>query len=85
MRCSTKLSLQAKLVALLWPNYTHNDVKMVVLASILVSRHVQRGGRRVLEHLPLCTVMPKVPFCQGNLFFFFFYFFKHPSVKACPM
>ncbi len=32
------------------------------------------GGRRVLEHLPLCPVMPKVPFCQGNFFFFFFFF-----------
>ncbi len=40
----------------------------------LTLRHVQRGGRRVLEHLPLCSMMPKVPFCQGNFFFFFFFF-----------
>ncbi len=40
----------------------------------LLSRHVQRGGRRVLEHLPLFPLMPKVPFCQGNFFFFFFFF-----------
>ncbi len=47
----------------------------------VLDRHVQRGGRRVLEHLPLCTMMPKVPFYQG----IFFIFIKHPSVKACPM
>ncbi len=34
-------------------------------------RHVQRGGRRVLEHLPLCTWCPKCPFIKA--FFFFFY------------
>ncbi len=31
-------------------------------------RHVQRGVRWVLEHLPLFPLMPKVPFCQGNFF-----------------
>ncbi len=35
--------------------------------AILSSRHVQRGVRWVLEHLPLFPVKPKVPFCQGDL------------------
>ncbi len=50
------------------------------------SRHVQRGERWVLEHLPLFPLMPKVPFCQGNLFFYFLFFaIKRPFVKACPI
>ncbi len=33
------------------------------------TRHVQGGGGRwVLEHLPLFPLMPKVPFCQGNIY-----------------
>ncbi len=39
------------------------------------SRHVQRGGLWVLEHLPIFPLMPKVPFCQGNFYYYFFLFF----------
>ncbi len=36
---------------------------------IHIQARAEGGGRRVLEHLPLCTMMPKVPFYQGIFYF----------------
>ncbi len=54
-------------------NWSVQVFMYIYIYNIYIYRHVQRGGRRVLEHLPLCHMMPKVPFCQGDFFFIFFF------------